>query len=262
MAEHHNRSRRLRGKTAIITGAAAGIGLGTAQLFAEEGASLILVDRNADKLEQAAEQARSLGAACETVPGDVAQQETARQAAQLASTVFGKLDIVFNNAGIMPLGNLLEYPESLWDAVMNVNVKSMFLMAKVTIPLMLQSGGGSIINMSSVNAFLTEPDHAAYTSSKAAIIGLTKQIGVEFAARGIRCNAICPGWVETDMNLRLAEELGGMDRLTPIIQKQQPLGRMATVREVAQTVLFLASDDSSAVTGSCLYVDGACSASI
>lgn len=148
---------------------------------------------------------------------------------------------------------------------MAVNVKGMFLMCKAVIPHMLARGVGSIINTSSVMATLTEPGYEAYTTSKAAVIGLTKAIAVSYAEQGVRCNCICPGWVDTPMNTRLAEELGGLDKLTPIIpiiKQQQPLGRMATTREVGYAVLFLASDESSAVTGSALYVDGASSAAI
>lgn len=255
-------SGRLNGKTAIITGAASGIGRGTARLFAEEGARLVLVDRDEDKLNQTVEEATAAGGEALAVVGDVSRRETSVRAVNAAVAQFGALDIVFNNAGIMPLFSVVDYPEEVWDQVMDVNLKSMFLMCKEAIPHMLKSGKGSIINTSSVNAELTEPGHVAYTSSKAGIIGLTRQIGVEYANRGIRCNAICPGWVETEMNLKLAEEMGGMEKLVPLIRQQQPLGRMAAVREVAYAVLFLASDEASAVTGSCLYVDGAASASI
>jgi NAD(P)-dependent dehydrogenase (short-subunit alcohol dehydrogenase family) len=192
----------------------------------------------------------------------VAMSETIDRAVDAATRTYGKVDIVFNNAGIMPTGPITEYSEESWDRVMNVNLKSMFLMCKRVIPEMLKNGRGSIINTSSVMATLTEPGYTAYTSSKAGIIGLTKEIAVSYSEQGIRCNAICPGWVDTDMNRRLAEELGGLDKLTPLIKQQQPLGRMATVREVAYAVLFLASDESTAVSGSCLYVDGATSASI
>jgi len=123
-------------------------------------------------------------------------------------------------------------------------------------------GAGSIINTSSVMATLTEPGYEAYTSSKAAVIGLTKAIAVSYAERGVRCNCVCPGWVDTPLNQRLAADLGGMEKLYPIIKAQQPLGRMASTREVGYAVLFLASDESSAVTGSALYVDGASSAAI
>lgn len=253
---------RLTGKVAIITGAASGIGRGTAEVFAEHGAQLVLIDRDDAGLEGVGRQLAAQGAEVAALAGDVALAATAEQALQLALNRFGQLDIVFNNAGIMPIGDLAGFAEASWDQVMDVNVKAIFLMCKAAIPHLLARGRGSIINTSSVMATLTEPGYEAYTSSKAAIIGLTKAIAVSYAAQGVRCNCICPGWVDTPLNQRLAEELGGLEKLTPIIKAQQPLGRMATTREVANAVLFLASDESTAVTGSALYVDGASSAAI
>jgi NAD(P)-dependent dehydrogenase (short-subunit alcohol dehydrogenase family) len=253
---------RLTGKVAIITGAASGIGAGTAALFAEHGAQLVLIDRDCEGL--AAERARltAAGAAAHAVCGDIAEAATITRAVAQAIEAFGQIDIVFNNAGIMPTGELSSFEDAAWDSVMAVNVKAMYLMCKAVIPHMLRRGAGSIINTSSVMATLTEPGYEAYTTSKAAVIGLTKAIAVSYAEQGIRCNCICPGWVDTPLNQRLAEELGGMEQLYPIIKRQQPLGRMASTREVGYAVLFLASDEASAVTGSALYVDGASSAAI
>jgi len=253
---------RLSSKVAIITGAASGIGKGTALLFAEEGANLVLVDLNGEKLNEVAAEIRELGGSCETVCGNVGLMQTVEEAVASAVNVYGKLDIVFNNAGIMPVGDIVDYPEATWDEVLQVNLKSMFLMCKRAIPEMLKNNGGSIINTSSVMAGLTEPGYTAYSASKAGIIGLTKEIAVSYTEKGIRCNSISPGWVETDMNVRLAESMGGMDKLYPIIKQQQPLGRMATTREVAYAVLFLASDESVVVSGSNLSIDGAASAAI
>lgn len=255
-------SKRLDGKVVIITGAASGIGKGTAELFAEEGAKLVLIDKDKQGLSEITNKVIEEYGVCEMVCGDVSSHLIIEQAVQLSVQTYGTVDVVFNNAGIMPTGNLLEFPEELWEQVMNVNVKSMFLMCKQVIPIMLKQGRGSIINTSSVMAVLTEPNHTAYTSSKAAIIGLTKEIAVTYAEHGIRCNSICPGWVDTEMNRKFAMDIGGFDKLYPIIKQQQPLGRMATIREVANAVLFLASDDSTAVSGSSLFVDGASSASI
>ncbi|BBI35843.1 SDR family NAD(P)-dependent oxidoreductase [Cohnella abietis] len=253
---------RLSSKTAIITGAASGIGKGTALLFAEEGANLILVDISEDKLNEVAAEIRELGGSCEVVCGSVGLMKTAEEAVALAVSTYGKLDILFNNAGIMPVGDILDYAEETWDQVLQVNLKSMFLMCKKAIPEMLKANGGSIINTSSVMANLTEPGYTAYSASKAGIIGLTKEIAVSYTEKGIRCNSIAPGWVETDMNVKLADSMGGMDKLYPIIKQQQPLGRMATTREVAYAVLFLASDESIVVSGSHLAIDGAASAAI
>jgi NAD(P)-dependent dehydrogenase (short-subunit alcohol dehydrogenase family) len=251
---------RLRDKVAIITGAASGIGRGAAFLFADHGARLVLVDRDGPALERVV--ADLAGAEAAPFHGDVSRAETAAGAVELALARFGRLDVLFNNAGIMPHGDMRELAEGAWDEVMAVNVKSMYLMTRAALPAMLAQGRGSIINTSSVMATLTEPGYEAYTTSKSAVLGLTRAVAVSYAEQGVRCNALCPGWVDTPLNMQLAEELGGLDKLYPLIKAQQPLGRMATTREVAFAALFLASDESSAVTGSTLYVDGAASAAI
>jgi NAD(P)-dependent dehydrogenase (short-subunit alcohol dehydrogenase family) len=252
-------TKRLEDKVCVITGAASGIGQGAARLFAEHGARLALVDRDAAGL---AAMTAELGPAAIGIHADVGSAADIARVGDETLRVYGRIDVLFNNAGIMPHGELLEFAEQTWDDVMSINVKGMFLLCKAVIPHMLAQGGGSIINTASVMATLTEPGYEAYTSSKAAVIGLSKAIAVSYAERGIRCNALCPGWVDTPMNLKLAEDLGGLDKLTPIIRRQQPQARMASTREVANCVLFLASDESSAVTGSALYVDGASSAAI
>lgn len=253
---------RLHDQVAIITGAASGIGAGTAELFAEHGARFVLVDRDVAGLEAIRAALAATGAAVIGCPGDVGEPDTARRAIQQALDHFGQIDIVFNNAGVMTSGDLMELGDDQWDTIISTNLRSMYLMCRAALPHMLARGRGSIINTSSVMAFLTEPGHEAYTTSKAGIVGLTKALAVSYAARGVRVNCICPGWVDTPMNRKLAAELGGMDHLTPIISSQQPLGRMLSAREVGNAVLFLASDDASGVTGSCLYVDGGASAAI
>jgi NAD(P)-dependent dehydrogenase (short-subunit alcohol dehydrogenase family) len=251
---------RLRDKVAIITGAAAGIGAGTAEVFAEEGARLILVDRDAAGLATVRDDLAGSGAVA--VAGDVADPETARQAVAAALEAFGRIDVLFNNAGVMTSGDFRAFDEAAWDAVLNPNLRGIYLMCRAVVPQMLAQGKGAIVNTSSVMAFLTEPGYEAYTTSKAGIIGLTKALAVSYAAQGLRVNCICPGWIDTPMNQRLAEELGGIEKLIPIIQRQQPLPRMITTREVGNAVCFLASDDASAITGAVLCVDGAASAAI
>lgn len=253
---------RLKDKVAILTGAASGIGQGTAELFAEHGARLVLVDRDEAGLAETSARVQRAGAAVATVCGDVSQSATIQRVLTTALETFGQIDVVFNNAGIMPYGDLQQVTEQTWDEVQAVNVKAMFLMCKAVLPHMLGRGKGSIINTASVMATLTEPGYEAYTTSKAGVIGLSKALAVSYAEQGIRVNALCPGWVDTPMNRKVAEDLGGMDKLYPIIKRQQPLGRMASTREVAYAVLFLASDESTAVTGSALYVDGASTAAI
>ena len=253
---------RLQDKVAIITGAASGIGAGTATVFAEQGARLVLVDRDADGL---AATVRGLPIAPEhvvTYAGDVADRETARGADALAGETFGGADILFNNAGVMTSGDFREVDETAWDDVLNINLRGIYLMCRAVIPGMLARGSGAIVNTSSVMATLTEPGYEAYTTSKAGIIGLTKALAVSYATQGIRVNCICPGWVDTPMNQRLAAELGGLDVLTPIILAQQPNGRMLSTREIGNAVAFLASDEASGITGAALYVDGGSSAAI
>jgi NAD(P)-dependent dehydrogenase (short-subunit alcohol dehydrogenase family) len=253
---------RLHQKSAIITGAASGIGAGTAEVFAEQGARLMLVDRDEAGLEAVRMRLAADDAEVAVFCGDVSDRAVIAGVVDGTLAKYGRIDIIFNNAGIMPHGDLREFDEDTWDAVLDVNLKSMFLMAKAAIRHMLERGSGSIINTSSVMASLTEPGYEAYSASKAGIIGLTKAIAVSYAAQGIRCNCICPGWVDTPMNRQLVDQLGGLEALNIVIRRQQPQARMASTREVANAVLFLASDEASAVTGSALYVDGAASAAI
>jgi len=273
---------RLQDQVAIITGAASGIGAGTAEVFAEQGARLVLVDRDGDRLEATAmEVEQSKGREVENVQqppsvrhldsstprlvtyaGDVSDPETARGAERLARETFGGVDILFNNAGVMTSGDFREVDEAAWDDVLDINLRGMYLMCRAVLPGMLERGHGAIVNTSSVMALLTEPGYEAYTTSKAGIIGLTKALAVSYATQGIRVNCICPGWVDTPMNQRLAEELGGMEHLTPIILRQQPNGRMLSTREIGNAVAFLASDEASGITGTALYVDGGASAAI
>lgn len=254
---------RLRGKTAIVTGAASGIGAGAAHLFAEHGARLVLVDQNVDGLNETRMSLDGVASAeVQICDGDVSLASTASRAAAMASDGGRAIDVLFNNAGVMDTGDLLEFDEQIWDRTIAVNVRGMYLMARAVIPNMLERRAGSIVNTSSVMAFLTEPNHEAYTTSKAAVIGLTKSLAVSYAEQGIRCNAICPGWVDTPMNRALAEQMGGIEKLNVVVKRQQPLGRMVSVREVAHAVLFLASDEASGITGATLNVDGAAGSAI
>ncbi|HEU5431868.1 MAG TPA: SDR family NAD(P)-dependent oxidoreductase, partial [Thermomicrobiales bacterium] len=243
-------------------GAASGIGAGTAEVFAEKGAALVLVDRDEGGLRDVAAALAAGGARVERVAGDVAQRETAERAAARAVDAFGAIDILFNNAGVMTSGDFRDWDEARWDALLDINLRGIYLMCRAVVPRMLEQGAGSIINTSSVMAFLTEPGYEAYTTSKAGIVGLTKALAVSYAERGLRVNCIQPGWIDTPMNRRLADELGGMDNLIPLIRKQQPLPRMITTREVGNLVAFLASDEASAISGAAIPIDGAASAAI
>ena len=188
--------------------------------------------------------------------------EFERWAFAAALEAYGKLDVLFNNAGVMTSGDFRSFDEAAWDGVLNPNLRGIYLMCHAAIPHMPERGEGGIVNTSSVMAFLTKLGYEAYTTSKAGIIGLTKALVVSYAEQGVRANCVCPGWVDTPMNRRLAEELGGMDKLVPIIKQQQPLPRMIITREVGNAVCFLASGHASAITAAVLCVDGAALAAI
>ena len=214
--------KRLEGKVAIVTGAAAGIGLGTAARFREEGCRVVAVDRDEVGLMGAFHGQIDV-AIC---AGDIADPQTSERAVAMAIERFGHLDIVFNNAGIMTYGDFLEYDVEAWDQLIGVNLRGIMMMCKAALPHLLERETASIISTSSVMATLTEPGYEAYTTSKAGIIGLTKALGVSYAETAVRVNCVCPGWIDTPMNTRLAEEMGGMDQLAPVIRRQQPNARL------------------------------------
>ena len=247
---------RLANKVAIVSGAASGIGRATAQLFAKEGARLILNDIDADGLEKLAVQLGTDRA--KTVMGDVAREETARQLAQAATNSFDRIDVLINNAGIHFVKDITEMTVDEWDRLMNINLKSMFLCCKHVIPRMLTQRKGSIVNLASISSFIgQEMDGAstfAYNVTKAGALQLTKSLASRYAADGVRVNCVCPGNVETNIIQRgSSHEVAEFWRLAA---RAEPIGRNAQPEEIANAILFLASDESSFVTGCPLLVDG------
>jgi NAD(P)-dependent dehydrogenase (short-subunit alcohol dehydrogenase family) len=235
---------RLEGKVCVITGAASGIGAETARLFAEEGAKVVGVD-----LDQGAE--GDLG-----IQADVTDEDQVRDMYARAKDELGHIDVLFNNAGISPAddASVLDTSAEAWQRVQDVNLKSVFLCCKHGIPHLLDAGGGSVINTASFVATMgSAVSQISYTASKGGVLALSRELGVEFARRGVRVNALCPGPVSTP----LLQELFAKDpekaarRLVHL-----PMGRFAEVEEIARAVLFLASDDSSYVTSSTFLVDG------
>jgi 2-keto-3-deoxy-L-fuconate dehydrogenase len=242
---------RLKGKTALITAAAQGIGRAAALAFAAEGARVIATDIDMAKLEAAK---RDAGGALDVRRLDVTD---AAAVAALAGEL-GAIDVLFNCAGYVHHGTVLECAEKDWDFTFNLNVRSMYLTIRAFLPAMLKRGkGASIINMSSaVSSVKGAPNRFVYGTSKAAVIGLTKGVAIDFITQGIRCNAICPGTIATpSLEDRIAAQ-GGTQAVRDAFVQRQPLGRLGTAEEIAALALYLASDESSFTTGAIHLIDG------
>lgn len=243
---------RLDGKVALITGGGSGMGKVAAELFASEGANVVLTDVNDETGEATAS---AIGDRALYVHADVSKEADAESMVGAAVERFGRLDVLYNNAGIMPLddGSVTDGDGSIWDTVLAVNVKGVMFGCKFGIPAMLETGGGSIINVASFVAWLgAATSQTAYTASKGAVLAMTREIAVEYARKGIRCNALCPGPIETPLLLALLSDEAKKQRRFVHI----PMGRLGHAGELAKAALFLASDDSSYMTGSSLIVDG------
>ncbi len=240
-------AQRLAGKTALITAAGQGIGYTTALLFAKEGATVYATDIDEKKLDQLKEQNNSI----RTQRLDVTDVAAIQSFSQQMET----LDILFNCAGYVHHGTILECEEKDWDFSFQLNVKSMYHMIKSFLPTLLKKGKGNIINISSVASSVKGvPNRFVYCSTKAAVIGLTKSVAADFVSQGIRCNAVCPGTIETpSLNERIAAQ-GGNAKQAFIAR--QPIGRIGKSDEVAALVLYLASDESAFTTGAIHIIDG------
>jgi 2-keto-3-deoxy-L-fuconate dehydrogenase len=241
---------RLAGKTALITGAAQGIGRASAVLFAAEGARVIATDLRPGACADVA--------GCEPRALDVTDGPAVRA---LAAAV-GPIDVLFNCAGWVHAGTILDCDDDAWDRSFTINAKAMFQTIKAFLPGMIAKGGGSIVNMASIaSSVRAVPNRFAYTSSKAAVVGLTKSVALDFIGKGIRCNAICPGTVDSpSLRERIQAEATRTSRtvsdVTAAFEARQPLGRLAKAEEIASLALYLASDESSFTTGTIHLIDG------
>ncbi len=243
---------RLDGKVALISGAAGGMGLEASKLFASEGARVVMTDV---AVEAGRAAAAEIGDAAAFVRADVSSAEDAEGMVRFAVATFGGVHVLYNNAGVfMPEdGGAVETPEETWDRTMAINLKGVWLGCKFGIPAMLESGGGSIINVASFVALVgAATAQIAYTASKGGVLSMTREIAVEYARRGIRANALCPGPIETPL---LAELLADPDRRARRLV-HIPIGRFGQAEEVVRAALWLASDESSLMTGAALVVDG------
>ena len=245
-------SGRLEEKVAVITGAAGGIGREAALLFSAEGAQVCVADVAREPGEATATECRD--AFFQEV--DVTDAESVQALYGATSERYGGVDVLYNNAGIMPAddASILDTEPDAWDRVQDVNAKGVYLCCKHGIPHLLERGGGSVINVASFVALVgAATSQIAYTASKGAVLSLSRELAVEFARRGIRVNALCPGPVETPLLLRLfADDPAAFERR----RVHLPMGRLATAREIANAALFLASDESSYVNGATFLVDG------
>ncbi|MCC7354345.1 MAG: glucose 1-dehydrogenase [Anaerolineae bacterium] len=246
---------RLADKVALITGAGSGIGREAALLFAQEGAKVVVVDVNAKGGQETVSLIRNAGGEATFTRADVSKASDAQAMIGFAETTYGKLNVLFNNAGIFPDqdGSVIETEEEVWDLVMNVNLKGVFLGCKYGIPALLRAGGGSVINTASFVALMgAATSQIAYTASKGGVLSMTREMAVEFARRNVRVNALCPGPVETPLLAALLSDPARRQRRLVHI----PPGRLARAREIAQAALFLASDESSYINGATFTVDG------
>lgn len=248
--------KQLHGKTALITGGAGGIGRATALLFAREGAGVVIVDLNREAGEQVAREISSVGGRAIFERADVTRAADCQHAVQRTVHEFGGIHILFNNAGIIRRASVAEISEEDWDAVMAVNVKSVFLMSREVIPVMSVAKGGSIINAASGWGLAGGPRAAAYCASKGAVVMLTKAMAIDHGRQNIRVNCICPGDTDTAMLRNEAHQLGEAEDRFLSDSARRPLGRVGKPEEIAQAALYLASDAASFVTGTALVVDG------
>lgn len=246
------------GKTAIVTGGTKGIGLGAARRLAQGGANVVICGAGRNG-EAAAEQLRAEGLQVVAKQTDVRSGAEVRELVRFAAERFGRLDILVNSAGVQRYGDVVETSEEVWDEVLDINVKGMYLTSKYAIPEMRRQGKGAIVHVSSVQAFASQKGVAAYTASKGAINALTRAMALDHAAEGIRVNVVCPASVDTPM-LQWAADLfkGGSTREDVLADwgKMHPIGRLGTPEELGELIAFLASDRASFITGGEYKIDG------
>lgn len=247
---------RLENKKAIVTGGAGGIGRATSLAFAAEGASVAVVDLNADAAEAVAEEIRAAGGTAVAIAADVSSEDDIIRVVETANESLGGIDVVFNNAGIIRRTTAVETTVEEWDRVFGVNVRAIFLMCKHVVPIMKANGGGSIVNTGSGWGLKGGGQAISYCASKGAVVNMTRALAIDHGPDGIRVNSVNPGDVDTGMLRDEARQLGQDQTGFLAEAAERPLNRMGQPSEIAAAVVWLASDDASYVTGSALVVDG------
>lgn len=252
-------NKRLEGKSALITGASSGIGSAVAEKFAREGAKIgINYSRNDDGAEETLRKVRSAGSDGVILKGDISDPEAARAMVEKLASAFGGIDVLVNNSGIgsNTPDRVTDIDQQDWDRVLAVNLTGAELMCKYAIPVMVRNGGGSIVNVSSIRGLLGNPYLASYSTSKGGLVILTKQLACDYASDGIRVNCICPGFTGTEMFNGYLEKQEDPEAAKNTFAAMAPLNRIGTPGEMADAVLFFASENSSFITGVALPVDG------
>ncbi len=240
----------MKGQKAIVTGGTRGIGKAIAMALAEQGIDVIITGLNEERANSAAAEIASKGSTCHALRADVSKAKDVEELFKFVTKHFERLDILINNAGITKDNLLLRVKEEDWDAVINTNMKGTYLCTQEAIKMMARQKYGRIVNLSSVVAYIGNPGQTIYSASKAGIIGFTRSVALEYAKRGITVNAIAPGFIKTDMTDRIPEKI--KEQILSMI----PMGTYGTGKDIAKTVLFLISPDSSYITGQVIHVNG------